>query len=85
MHLTLQTLSVAWLLPFVVNVYFLITENVTAFVHVDNSVILLQVACIAYCHFKVYFEFKTNCRSTSLRKSQGKRFYRVKGPLRLPL
>ena len=27
-----------------------------AFVLVDNSVILTSVACIGYCHFKVYFE-----------------------------
>ena len=40
-------------MPFVVKVYFFITENMTAFVLVDNFVIILQVACIAYCHFKV--------------------------------
>ena len=44
----------------------------TAFVLVDNFVILLQVACIAYCHFKVYFQFKTNCRSTSYTRDKEK-------------
>ena len=43
-------------MPFVVNVYFFITENMTTFVLVDNSVILFPVVCIAYCHFKVYFK-----------------------------
>ena len=33
-----------------------------AFVLVDNSVILTSVACIGYCHFKVYFETRRHKR-----------------------
>ena len=33
-----------------------------AFVLVDNSVILISVACIGYCHFKVYFETRRHKR-----------------------
>ena len=54
--------ALAWLLPSVVNVYFFLTENMIAFVLVDNSVILTSVACIGYCHFKVYFETRRHKR-----------------------
>ena len=54
--------ALAWLLPSVVNVYFFLTENMIAFVLVDNSVILISVACIGYCHFKVYFETRRHKR-----------------------
>ena len=54
--------SLAWLLPSVVNVYFFLAENMIAFVLVDNSIILTSVACIGYCHFKVYFETRRHKR-----------------------
>ena len=54
--------ALAWLLPSVVNVYFFLTENMIAFVLVDNSVILISVAYIGYCHFKVYFETRRHKR-----------------------
>ena len=54
--------ALAWLLPSVVNVYFFLTENMIAFVLVDNSVILISVACIGYCHFRVYFETRRHKR-----------------------
>ena len=54
--------ALAWLLPSVVNVYFFLTENMIAFVLADNSVILTSVACIGYCHFKVYFETRRHKR-----------------------
>ena len=54
--------ALAWLLPSVVNVYFFLTENMIAFVVVDNAVILTLVACIGYCHLKVYFETRRHKR-----------------------
>ena len=66
--------ALAWLLPSVVNVYFFLTENMIAFVLVDNSVILISVACIGYCHFKVYFETRRHdkLQINKLHKRQGK-------------
>ena len=68
--------ALAWLLPSVVNVYFFLTENMIAFVLVDNSVILISVACIGYCHFKVYFETRRHdkLQINKLHKRQGKSF-----------
>ena len=54
--------ALAWLLLSVVNVYFFLTKNMIAFVFVDNSVILTSVACIGYCHFKVFFETRRHKR-----------------------
>ena len=69
--------ALAWLLPSVVNVYFFLTENTIAFVLVDNSVNLTSVACIGYCHFKVYFETRRHndkLQINKLHKRQGKSF-----------
>ena len=48
--------ALAWLLPLVLNVYFSLVENTTAFIMIDNAITLLSVACIAYCHFLVCLE-----------------------------
>ena len=48
--------ALAWLLPLVLNVYFSLVENTTAFIMIDNTKTLLSVACIAYCHFSVCLE-----------------------------
>ena len=75
--------ALAWLLPSVVNVYFFLTENMIAFVLVDNSVILTSVACIGYCHFKVYFEIRRHKRQIADRQvaqeTRKKVFKRSKG------
>ena len=67
--------AVAWLLPSVVNVYFFLTENMIAFFLVDNSVILISVACIGYCHFKVYFE--TRRHKPQIADQQDQRAFKV--------
>ncbi|CAH3186179.1 unnamed protein product, partial [Porites evermanni] len=54
--------ALAGLLSSVVNVYFFLTEKMITFVLGDNSVILTSVACIGYCHFKVYFETRRHKR-----------------------
>ena len=68
--------ALAWLLPSVVNVFFCLAENMIAFILVDNSVILISVACIGYCHFKVYFETRRHdkLQINKLHKRQGKSF-----------
>ena len=75
--------ALAWLLPSVVNVYFFLTENMIAFVLVDNSVILTSVACIGYCHFKVYFEIRRHKRQIAdqqvAQETRKKVFKRSKG------
>ena len=67
--------ALAWLLPSVVNVYFFLTENMIAFFLVDNSVILISVACIGYCHFKVYFE--TRRHKPQIADQQDQRAFKV--------
>ena len=55
--------SLAWLLPLIVNViYFSFVEKNTGFVIIDNTIMLLSVACIAYCHFSVYLETRRHQR-----------------------
>ena len=54
--------SLAWLLPLILNVYFSFVENTTAFVMIDNTIMFLSVACIAYCHFSVYLETRRHQR-----------------------
>ena len=54
--------ALAWLLPLILNVYFSFVENTTAFVMIDNTIIFLSVACIAYCHFSVYLETRRHQR-----------------------
>ena len=75
--------ALAWLLPSVVNVYFFLAENMIAFVLVDNSVILTSVACIGYCHFKVYFEIRRHKRQIAdqqvAQETRKKVFKRSKG------
>ena len=54
--------ALAWLLPLILNVYFSFVENTTAFVMIDNTIMFLSVACIAYCHFSVYLETRRHRR-----------------------
>ena len=55
--------ALAWLLPLILNViYFSLVENTTGFVMIDNTIMLLSVACIAYCHFSVYLETRRHQR-----------------------
>ena len=54
--------ALAWLLPVILNVYFSIVENTTVFVMIDNTIMFLSVACIAYCHFSVYLETRRHRR-----------------------
>ena len=54
--------ALAWLLPLILNVCFPLVENTTAFVMIDNTIMLLSVACIAYCHFSVYLETRRHRR-----------------------
>ena len=55
--------SLAWLLPLILNViYFSFVEKKTAFVIIDNTIMLLSVVCIAYCHFLVYLETRRHQR-----------------------
>ena len=54
--------SLAWLLPLIRNVYFSFVEKKTAFVMIDNTIMFLSVACIAYCHFSVYLETRRHQR-----------------------
>ena len=54
--------ALAWLLPLILNVYFSFVENTTAFVMIDNIIMFLSVACIAYCHFSVYLETRRHRR-----------------------
>ena len=55
--------SLAWLLPLILNViYFSFVEKNTGFVIIDNTIMLLSVACIAYCHFSVYLETRRHQR-----------------------
>ena len=54
--------SLAWLLPLILNVYFSFVENTTVFVMIDNTIMFLSVACIAYCHFSVYLETRRHQR-----------------------
>ena len=54
--------SLAWLLPLILNVYFSFVENTTVFVMIDNTIMFLSVASIAYCHFSVYLETRRHRR-----------------------
>ena len=55
--------SLAWLLPVILNIiYFSFVENTTAFVIIDDAIMLLSVTCIAYCHFSVYLETRWHQR-----------------------
>ena len=54
--------ALAWLLPLILNVYFSFVENKTAFVMIDNTIMFLSVACIAYYHFSVYLETRRHRR-----------------------
>ena len=55
--------ALAWLLPLILNViYFSFVEKNTGFVIIDNTIMLLSVACIAYCHFSVYLETRRHQR-----------------------
>ena len=55
--------ALAWLLPLILNViYFSFVEKNTGFVIIDNTIMLLSVACIAYCHFSVYLETRRHRR-----------------------
>ena len=54
--------ALAWLLPLILNVYFSSVENTTVFVMIDNTIMFLSIACIAYCHFSVYLETRRHRR-----------------------
>ncbi|CAH3197669.1 unnamed protein product [Porites evermanni] len=54
--------ALAWLLPLILNVCFPLVENTTVFVMIDNTIMLLSVACIASCHFSVYLETRRHQR-----------------------
>ena len=55
--------ALAWLLPLILNViYFSFVEKNTGFVIIDNTIMLLSVACIAYYHFSVYLETRRHQR-----------------------
>ena len=55
--------ALAWLLPLILNViYFSFVEKNAAFVIIDNTIMFLSVASIAYCHFSVYLETRRHRR-----------------------
>ena len=56
--------ALAWLLPLILNViYFSFVEKNNGFVIIDNTIMLLSVACIAHCHFSaVYLETRRHQR-----------------------